>query len=264
MIDTIATHLPWDHPWKAQLHYFESIESTNTHAKELAHQGAPHGTVLLANTQTGGRGRMGRSFQSPPDSGIYMSVILRPKCLARELMHLTCATATAVVEAIATSTGFRPGIKWTNDLVAGKRKLGGILTELSVNSQGEVDWVIVGIGINCAQKPQDFPAEIRDIATSLYTCIRKPVDRAAVAAAMMVSLEKMDRLLPDANAFLPQYRADCITLGQEISILRGEEIRHGLALDVNDEGALLVEFSDGYREFIQSGEVSIRGMYGYV
>ena len=168
MIDTIAAHLPGDHPWKSQLHYFESIESTNTHAKKLAQQGAPHGTVLLANTQTGGRGRMGRSFQSPPDSGIYMSVILRPKCLARELMHLTCATATAAVEAIVASTGFRPGIKWTNDLVSGKKKLGGILTELSANAQGEVDWVIVGIGINCTQKEDDFHPEIRNIATSSY------------------------------------------------------------------------------------------------
>lgn len=264
MTDTIAAHLPANHPWRTQLHYFESIDSTNTRAKEMASEGAPHGTVLLANAQTGGRGRMGRSFQSPPNSGIYMSVILRPKCLARELMHLTCATATAVVEAVAASTGFRPGIKWTNDLVAGKRKLGGILTELSANAQGAVDWVVVGIGINCTQEEQDFYPEIRDIATSLRLCTGKPVDRAAVAAAMIVSLEKMDRMLPDATAFLPQYRADCITIGQEISILRGDEVRHGLALDVDEQGALLVEFPDGHREFIQSGEVSIRGMYGYV
>ncbi len=264
MIDAIAAHLPPDHPWQTQLHYFESIESTNTQAKVMALNGAPHGTVLLANTQTGGRGRMGRSFQSPPNSGIYMSVVLRPRCLARQLMHLTCATATAMVEAIVTSTGFRPGIKWTNDLVAGKQKLGGILTELSANAGGEVDWVIVGIGINCAQEQQDFHPDIRDIATSLSLCTGQPVNRAAVAAAMIVALEKMDRILPDAKAFLPQYRADCVTIGQEVSILRGEEVRHGLALDVDEQGALLVQFSDGHREFIQSGEVSVRGMYGYV
>ena len=264
MMDLIVSHLPPEHPWRGQLHYFESIESTNTRAKEMALAGAPHGTVLLANAQTGGRGRMGRTFQSPPNAGIYMTVILRPQCPVSQLMHLTCATATAVADAIFAGTDFRPGIKWTNDLVAGKRKLGGILTELSASASGQVDWAIVGIGINCAQEEKDFPLEIRDIATSLQLCVGKPIDRAAVVAAMLVALEKMSRLLPDANAFLPQYRANCITLGQEISILRGEEVRHGLALDVNEEGALLVEFPDGHREFIQSGEVSIRGMYGYV
>lgn len=264
MIRVITAQLPPYHPWLGQIHYFDSIESTNTQAKAMAINGAPHGTVLLANSQTGGRGRMGRSFQSPPDSGIYMSVILRPNCLAGQLMHLTCATATAAVEAISASTGFRPGIKWTNDLVAGKRKLGGILTELSASAKGQVDWVVVGIGINCTQEEADFHPDIQDIATSLHLCTEKTVDRAAVAAALIAALEKMDRTLPDANAFLPRYRADCITIGKEISILRGEEIRHGHALDVNDQGALLVQFSDGHREFVQSGEVSIRGMYGYV
>ena len=209
---------------------------------------------------------MGRSFHSPGGVGIYFSLLLRPQCAPGELMHLTCATAVAMCEAVEAAAGFRPGIKWTNDLVWGKRKLGGILTELGLSAKGTVDYAIIGIGINCCQEESDFAEDIRHIAASLSMVTGREIDRARVAAAMMEALSRMDsRLLTEKKQLLQQYRKDCITIGQEISILRvGEEVRHGRAVDLDDGGALLVEFADGHVETVNSGEVSVRGMYGYL
>ena len=264
MKDLILSHLPASYPWQGNLYYFPTIDSTNTRAKEMAAEGAPHGTVLIADTQTGGRGRMGRSFHSPAGTGIYMSMILRPNCPAADLMHLTCAVAVAAADGVEAATGLRPGIKWTNDLVVGRKKLGGILTELSLDSCGNVDYAVIGIGINCTQSAADFPEEIRQLATSVYLCTGKQPCREAVIAQILAALQNMSLTLHDPAAILCRYRADCITLGQDISLVRGEELRHGKALDVDDTGALVVAFSDGHTEAVQSGEVSVRGMYGYV
>ena len=151
MLCEILRKLPEDFPWKDTIRHFPTVNSTNTLAKELAQAGAPHGTVLIADAQTGGRGRMGHSFHSPAGSGIYLSVILRPNCHASQLMHLTCATGVAMCSAVKATTGITPGIKWTNDLVCGTNKLGGILTELSLEPDGHVRYAVVGIGINCNQ-----------------------------------------------------------------------------------------------------------------
>ena len=149
MQDSIISYLPDNHPWRSSIFWFDTVDSTNTRAKELAAAGAPHGTVLIADRQTGGRGRLGRSFQSPAGMGIYLSLILRPNCPAAQLMHLTCAVAVSTCDAVEQTLNFRPSIKWINDLVAQRRKLAGILTELSVNPRtGFVDYAVVGIGIN--------------------------------------------------------------------------------------------------------------------
>lgn len=265
MKQTILNALSPAYPWKEQFHFFPELDSTNVRLKAMAREGAPHGTVLIADRQTGGRGRLGRSFHSPDGVGIYFSILLRPDCAPGDLMHLTCATAVAMCQAIERSAGFRPGIKWTNDLVHNRRKLGGILTELSLNAQGKVDYAIIGIGINCCQQEEDFPPEIRSIAGSLAMVTGSAIDRSRVAAAMMEALWEMDRtLLTGKEALLQQYRADCITIGQDISLVRGDEIRHGKAVDVDDAGALVVVFPDGHQEAVNSGEVSVRGMYGYV
>lgn len=253
-----------EYPWKDRFIFLPETDSTNDCLKKLAADGAPHGTVVLSDHQTGGHGRRGRSFLSPPGVGLYLSILLRPACPPTRLMHLTCAAGVAMCNAIEESVGFRPGIKWTNDLVFGKRKLGGILTELRLNSQGLVDYAIVGIGINCCQSYQDFPPEIREIAGSLSMVTGQTVDRFRVAAAELDALYAMSQgLLTRQEAMLAQYRKDCITLGQEISLVRGEEVRHGKALDIDGEGALVVLFPDGHTEGINSGEVSVRGMYGY-
>lgn len=265
MKDSILARLSPEYPWKACFQHFPTLDSTNDRLKVMARQGAPHGTVLVADHQTGGHGRLGRNFHSPEGVGVYLSILLRPDCAPTDLMHLTCAAAVAMCEAVETSAGFCPGIKWTNDLVCGKRKLGGILTELGLSAKGGVDYAIVGIGINCCQSLSDFAPDIRDIAGSLAMVTGKDIDRSRVTAAMMEALHRMDaKLLTSKEETLRQYRKNCITIGRQISLVRGNEVRHGTALDVDCSGALVVEFGDGHREAVNSGEVSVRGMYGYV
>ncbi len=265
MKNAVLNRLSPGHPWGERLHFFPETGSTNDLLKAMARQGAPEGTAILADRQTGGRGRLGRSFHSPGGRGIYLSVLLRPGCSPSELMHLTCASAVAVCDAVERALGLRPGIKWTNDLVHGRRKLGGILTELGLSPQGVVDWAIVGIGINCCQDIPDFPPEIRDMAGSLFMAAESPVSREAVTAALLEALGAMSRrLLTEKDAILDSYRRDCITLGKDISLVRGEEVRHGTALDIDSAGALIVRFPDGHLEAVNSGEVSVRGLYGYV
>jgi len=253
-------------PWRDTLHWYDTIPSTNTHAKELAKAGAPHGTVLIAGSQTGGRGRMGRSFQSPAGQGVYLSVILRPNCPPSDLMHLTCATAVAMCHAVEAATSLRPGIKWTNDMVFGRKKLGGILTELSVDTQsGLTEFAVVGIGLNCCQHPEDFPPELQDMAISASMAAGRPIAPSLLAAEMIHALVQMDRtLLTEKQEMLDFYRANCITLGQDVVIVRGDERHYGTALDIDPEGGLLVAFADGHRQVVSSGEVSVRGMYGYI
>lgn len=261
----ILSLLPPGHPWGQQIIHLDTVDSTNTYAKKLAQQGASHGTVIIADGQTGGRGRLGRSFSSPSGQGLYFSVILRPRCQSQALMHLTCAVGVAASEAVRIASGIQPGIKWTNDLVIGKQKLGGILTELSIDPATKlVDYAVIGIGINCDQQKSDFPSDIQAIATSLALC-HHPTTRAALAAAFIEQLFKMDhQLLTEQEAIMAAFSRLCITIGQEISVVRGEEVRHARALAVDAEGALLVQYEDGSRACVSSGEVSIRGMYGYL
>lgn len=249
------------HPWQDSILWFDTIDSTNTQAKLLAAQGAPHGTVLIADHQTGGRGRLGRQFLSPAGTGIYMSVILRPNCPPAQLMHLTCAAAVAMCDAVEAAAGFRPGIKWTNDLVHQNRKLAGILTELGLAPNGTVAWAVIGVGINCLQTEADFDPAIRSFAGSVS--MFAPCNRARLAASMVEAFAAMD--LSQKAAIMSRYRADCITLGREISLVRADDQpRHGRAVDIDEDGALVVEFAPGVRETVNSGEVSIRGLYGYV
>lgn len=265
MEQSVLNHLPREYPWADRFHYFHEIGSTNDYLTALARQGAPHGTVLLADHQACGRGRLGRSFDSPHGMGIYMSILLRPSCAPADLMHLTCATGAAMCNTLEKAVGIRPGIKWTNDLVLGRRKVAGILTKLGLAPDGKVDWVIVGIGLNCRQTQSDFPPELRETAGSLRMVLGHDLDRAPIAAAMMAGLWQMsDELLRNRAKILEQYRKDCITIGQDISLVRGEEVRYGKALDVDELGALVVRFPDGTVEAVNSGEVSVRGMYGYV
>lgn len=248
------------HPWAKNLHWFDTIDSTNTQAKKMALEGAPHGTVLIADRQTSGRGRMGRSFSSPSGKGIYMSVILRPQCAAAELMHLTCAVAVAMCNAVECVSGFRPQLKWINDLLANGKKLGGILTELSlVPGTDRVDFTVVGVGINCLQDPQDFPADIRDIAISLKTATKKSVKREDLAAAMVTAFYNLDQiLLSEKAALMEQYKKDCSTLGQDIYLIKGESRTPCRGISIDQDGALIVEFPDGTSQVVNSGEVSVR------
>ena len=253
-----------DCPWRLRI--FAEVDSTNTVLKQMAREGAPAGTVVVADRQTGGRGRLGRTFLSPGGMGVYFSALIRPDCAPSELMHLTCAVAVAMCDAVEAACGFRPGIKWTNDLVVNNRKLGGILTELGIHPQtGRVDHAVLGIGINCNQIQSDFDPGIRDMATSVRMVSGRKADRNRLIAEMILALDRMDRMLLSAPAaILDRYRRDCITLGQHVSIVRGDEVRHAVALDIDAEGGLIVRCDSGEIRTVTSGEVSIRGLYGYI
>ena len=264
MKDKILHHLTAECPWRDTLYWYPTIDSTNTQAKRMAKDGAPHGTVLIAGHQTVGRGRMGRSFRSAEGVGVYLSVILRPGCKPEELLHLTCAAGVAAAEAVEKVSGVQPQLKWINDLVIGTRKLGGILVEMSVD-KGLVDYAVIGIGINCLQTPEDFPADIAQIATSLSISAGKAVPPQVLAAALVEALWRMDGILfSQKAALMSAYKDLCITLGKPVQVIRADSVRPGKALDLDPDGGLWVEYEDSSRQVVSSGEVSVRGMYGYV
>ena len=258
MIFSILKELSAECPWRDTLHWYNETGSTNTDAKKLAENGAPHGTVVLAGHQTAGRGRMGRQFLSPAGTGIYMSVILRPEQKATGLMHLTCAAAVAMCDAVEAVCGFRPQVKWINDLVWQNKKLGGILTELSVKSDGTVNYAIVGIGINVLAAPE----EMVHIADCLSSAAGQTIDPAKLAAAMIHAMSQLE--LSQKQAIMDRYRSNCLTLGKEVVILRADQKQYGKALSISDDGDLTVELTDGSLVSVSSGEVSVRDMYGYV
>ena len=259
MKDKIISMISTSCPFRGSLHWYDCTDSTNTQAKLLAQQGAPHGTVVIAGSQTQGRGRMGRQFASP-QSGLYFSMILRPDCPPTELMHLTCCAGIAACNAVEKVTGIRPGIKWINDLVYQGKKLGGILSELSIDPKtGLTDYAIVGIGINC----MEIPEAVADMATSLREITGRPVLPATVAAALTEALWQMDtELLSNRQRLMEIYRRDCITLGKPVKLL-GTDIQ-ATAMDVTDQGALTIRLPGGSVQEVSSGEVSVRGLYGYL
>jgi BirA family biotin operon repressor/biotin-[acetyl-CoA-carboxylase] ligase len=264
MKHNVLANIPTPCPWRDTVYWYDTLDSTNNKAKELAKAGALHGTVVIAGNQTGGRGRMGRSFSSPEGMGVYLSVILRLNCTADQIMHLTCAAGVAAMKAVEAVCGVCPGIKWANDLVIGGKKLGGILTELNFKSN-LVEYAIVGIGINCCQQETDFPEELQDIATSILQQTGKQITPDVLAGALTEQLFFMDwTLFSEKEQLMETYRQHCITLGKEIVVLQGDEKAEATALDLDADGGLIVEYPDGTSEIVASGEVSVRGMYGYV
>ncbi len=260
----IRNHLG-DHPWAETVTVLDSVDSTNNFAKQLASAGAPAGTCVLAERQTGGRGRLGRSFASPGGLGGHRSVILRPDAKPEALMHLSACAAQAAAEAVEAQTGLHADIKWVNDLVAGGKKLSGILTELSVELEsGRVQYAVVGIGVNCCERESDFPPEIADVATSITLQTGKEPDRNALAAELIRAISRLsDGLLREREAWMIRYRARCITLGKPVRVLWPGGAREAVAVGLNDAAALEVEYPDGSRATVSSGEVSVRGLYGY-
>ncbi len=257
----ILTHFSGNAP---EMMVLAEVDSTNTVAKQLAEQGAPHGPLVIADCQTGGRGRLGRSFASPSGVGVYFSAILRPEVEPGRLMHLTAVAAVAAREAILAACGAAPGIKWTNDLIFGTKKVAGILTEMSLEAEsGRVNYAIVGIGINCNQG--EFPAEIAEVATSIFLETGEKVDRNLLAAELGKQiLDGFATMFTEKAAWMARYRTHCMTVGREIRVVRGNQERFGRAISIDDDGGLLVEYQDGETATVNSGEVSVRGMYGYL
>lgn len=243
------------------------VDSTNLRARQLAAEGAADGTVVIADRQTAGRGRLGRSFDSPAGQGIYLTALLRPDLPPERLAPATAMAGAAVCRAVEEVCGLSPGLKWPNDPVIGGKKLCGILTELSIEGEtGRADHVAVGIGVNVLQRPEDFPPELREMAVSLYQALGRPVSRPALAAALIREMDRLYGALSagDTAPYLAEYRRRCVNIGRTVRLLTpGGAGETAEALDIGGDFGLVVRTADGTVRTVRSGEVSVRGLYGY-
>ena len=245
---------------RIQLRIVEETGSTNDDLKK--ERAAPHGSALLALRQTGGRGRLGRQFVSP-EGGVYFSLLLRPKAPPEQLLHLTAMAAVALRRGIRKLCGLSVGIKWTNDLVFRGKKLCGILTELV--TEGSEPAVIIGVGLNCNGEKEDFPPELQEITTSLKQLTGRSFAPVAVAELLLGELWHMsERLFSGKEQWLREYEQACVTVGREVRILRAGTEEFATALGIDENGGLLVRYPDGRKGCVNTGEVSVRGMYGYL
>ena len=239
--------------------FFEEVDSTNHVAKQLAREGAASGTVVVAEAQGKGRGRLERPFFSPAGKGIWYSVILRPHILPQEAPKCTLLAAVAVAMAMK-RFGLRAEIKWPNDILHEGKKLTGILTEMSAELD-RINYIVIGTGINVNIEEEEFPEDLRDKATSLSVMKGEKLPRVAFFQAVLEALDELCTIL-DEEGFSPivaRWREYAVTLGQEVHVIgvAGKDSFDGRAVDIDDEGALLVETEDGVRRVL-AGDVSIR------
>lgn len=235
----------------------KSLPSTNTELKKQAANGEKEGLVLIANEQTAGRGRMGRSFYSPADKGIYLSLLIRPELQADQAVLLTTLTAVSVAKAIESVVGLTVGIKWVNDLYFGDKKIVGILTEggLDVES-GTLQYAVIGIGINVFT--DDFPEEIKDNAASLTEINEQNTISRSFLTAQILNQIAEDLPLLNSKAFIPEYKSRSILLGKEIYVIKKNLKIPAVALDIDNTASLVVQYEDGSIETLSSNDVSIR------
>lgn len=242
-----------------EIRVFPVITSTNTVLKQMAADGAPGGLALLAEAQTAGRGRQGRSFFSPSGSGLYMSLMLRPDLAPSQAPLLTSCAAVAVCEAMESLADVRPGIKWVNDIFLKGRKICGILTESGIDPHtGRLSYVVVGIGINLRPPEGDFPEEIRSVAGAAFGETDIPDLRNRLAALVLDRLTDA-AVHPDADEIFEKYRDRSLVPGKPILILSpGLEPVPARALSLERDYALRVRLPDGAEQLLRSGEISIR------
>lgn len=236
---------------------FKTIDSTNNFAKSLAQLGAVHGTAVVSEVQTQGKGRMGRDFYSPMGMGIYMSVIIRPKLSVEQSLLITSCAAVAVADAVEKVAGIDCKIKWVNDIYVGSKKLCGILTEASVDvEQGGLEYAIVGIGLNVQN--MTFPEDIADIATSVRLETDKPVSRSALTAEILNCLEERLETIRD-KSFLEEYRKRSNIIGRRIEVTHNDTSEQMNCIGIDEAGRLLVRLDSGEEKALNSGTVRIIG-----
>ena len=222
-------------PYPAPIHIYDTLQSSNLTAKQLALGGAPHGTLVLTAHQQAGRGRLGRRFESPAGKGVYLSLILRPALSAADAQSATISAAVAVARAVRALCGLELGIKWVNDLYYQGRKVCGILTEAGTDMEsGQLEWLVVGIGLNLTTSPADWPEELARTAGSLYPGGPAPVSRAVLAGAIARELLS----LCPAFDCLDEYRARCFVPGHWVTVCTGAETYAAKALSIDDAGTV--------------------------
>ncbi len=243
---------------KLDIRVYKTVTSTNTLLKEMAANGAAEGTVIVAAEQTAGKGRMNRKFHSPGGTGLYLSLLLRPKMKAQEALFITTAAAVAVARTVEEVSGKSAGIKWVNDVFINGRKICGILTEASFDMEsGELEYAICGIGVNICPPDGGFPDEIREIAGAVFDAPPAGDVKNRIAAGIIEKLMN-DYANLSARSFFDEYVKRSVILGEDITVLGRGEPRRAKALSIDRSCNLVVRYEDGTEETLGSGEVSIR------
>lgn len=266
--DGIKANLPREFAG-VDIKLIDSTGSTNAVLRTLADEGAPSGTVVIAREQTAGRGRQGKSFASARDCGIYMSLLIRPAMDASDVSFVTTLAGVAFCKAISASTALRPMIKWTNDIVYGDKKVGGILTELTMNMEsGRPAYCIVGVGINTVTPPGGYDADIRGVAGSIEELSGKAPEPNVLAASLIerfyaayfgsaqVRFGQSDAVEWQRGYIVDEARELSAVIGQEVEVVTAKESFRGTAIDISDNGSLLVSSNGEFKEF-RFGEVHI-------
>lgn len=251
------------------LYFFESTGSTNPDAKRFAEEGAPHGTIVVADRQTAGRGRRGRSWASPPGKSIYFTIVVRPEFAPDKASMITLVMALSVAQAIEEVTGLPAQIKWPNDIVVHKKKVCGILTEMSMTPEmDEIQFVVAGVGVNTNHNGQEeFPEEIRKTATSLKIESGRQIDRAGLLERILARFEENYDCFEkrqDLSVLRKDYQAHLINMDAQVLVLDPAGEYTGISRGISQTGELIVERENGERVLVYAGEVSVRGLYGYV
>ncbi|MDO4344969.1 MAG: biotin--[acetyl-CoA-carboxylase] ligase [Eubacteriales bacterium] len=242
----------------------EAVDSTNNYAKNVAEQGAAHGTLVVTEEQNGGKGRRGRGWVMPRGTSVAMSIVLRPEIAPQHASMLTLAAGAAVAWAIREVTGLEAGIKWPNDVVVNGKKICGILTELSMEME-RIHYVVIGMGINT--NITAFPEELRETATSLQLELGRPMNRAELICAVMKKFEKSyEKFIEtqDMTLLMEDYQKLLVNIGRQVRVLEPGNEYTGTAKGIDRLGQLLVQREDGTVTAVYAGEVSVRGIYHYV
>lgn len=247
-----------------KIYDYVEVDSTNVIAKGKAREGALEGTVVIADAQTGGKGRLGKVWDSPGGMGVWMSLVVRPEILPQDVSGITLVAGLAICEAIRKITSLPAYIKWPNDIVVNGKKVCGILTEMSAEID-RVNYVIIGMGINV--NTTDFPQALQGVGTSLKIESGSHYRRKDIVAEVLMFFETYyDKYKQEKSlaGILEAYKSFCITLKNDVQVTNKDDTYWARPLDIDKTGSLIVEREDGSKETITSGEVSVRGIYGYV
>ena len=246
------------------IYFYHEIGSTNDECKKLAEEGAKHGTLVVAEKQTKGKGRRGRSWESPKGTGIWMTLLLRPDIEPYNSSGLTLVTAMAINKAVQEITGLDAKIKWPNDIVVNGKKVTGILTEMSAQPE-MINYIVIGIGINV--NTEEFPEDIAKTASSLKIESGKTIKRSSIIALFGKYFEQYYAKYiktQDMSLLIDEYNKELINVDRQIKVLAKENSYTGIAKGINRHGELIVETENKELKNVVAGEVSVRGLYGYV
>ncbi|SMB93463.1 BirA family transcriptional regulator, biotin operon repressor / biotin-[acetyl-CoA-carboxylase] ligase [Desulfonispora thiosulfatigenes DSM 11270] len=255
----VLTNLNTSKWGKEKFYFLNEVDSTNNYAKKLASEGKPEGTVIVAEEQSAGKGRLSRKWISAKGKGIWTSFILRPNILPNFAAQITLVMAVGMIKALEKNLGVSAKIKWPNDILINDLKVCGILTEMSAEID-RINYVIVGIGLNVNQSNDDFPDEIQDSATSLKICLGKEIKRVQMLQVILEEIEKVYNLYLEKgfSEILDEWKNNSCTLGQEVIVKMPKEIIEGMAIDIDSGGCLIVKDKENIIHKIIAGDVLVR------